>query len=165
MKTTLLVLGVLFIFAQAASAFYMADSSSATMTVGCEVQEINELSVSSDTICLTVDTATAGSEPAGATCTATYDITTNCVQDGKKITGRIDADMPEGLTLKVAAEAPTGAVSAGEKVLSTTPTDLVTGIDAVAESGLGLTFRLETAVEAGAAITVTRTFTMTITDS
>ena len=165
MKKILLAAAVLTLLASMA---FAADSDTNTITY--EVTAINEVAITGD-VTLTVNAAVAGSAPTQAVDnTATYAITTNCADDAKKLTGGIDAAMDDGLTLAVTAEAPTGATSAGAVDISaaitdTSDADLVTVIDAVNESALGLGFTLDATAAAGVIASDTRTFTLTLVDS
>ena len=137
-------------------------SDSATQTVTYEVSAINELSVSSNAVSLTVNAATAGSAPTAATNSATsYAITTN--ETGRKITGAINTDMPAGVTLSATLAGPTGATSSGKKVLSSVTTDLVTGISTLNESGKGIGYELSATSAAGIVPSASKTVTLTIT--
>lgn len=145
------------ISAQAVSA-----ASSTTQTVTYEVQAINELSVSSGTVSLTVNAATAGSAPTTATdSSTTFAITTN--QSTRKITGAIDTNMPSGVTLSVALAAPTGGTSAGSQSLSTVAANLVTGIATLNESAKTITYSLAATSAAGVVASASKTVTLTIT--
>lgn len=140
--------------------------NTAQQTVTYEVSAINEIDVSGNPGALTVSTATAGSEPDSVTdATTTWDITTNCAADAKKMTGDIDTDMPANVTLKINLGAPTGGSSAGQTNLSITAADLVTAIDAVAESGLSITYTLSATVAAGVVTSAAKTVTLTLTDT
>jgi hypothetical protein len=141
-------------------------SNSAPQTVTFQVQAINEISVSGNPAALIVSAATAGSEPDSVSNSATtYAITTNCGADAKKITAAINADMPSGVTLNLTLAEPTNGTSAGAKSLSTLAEDVVTAIDAVAESGLTITYELSATVAAGVLSSDTRTVTLTLTDA
>ena len=165
MTKILLAAAVLILLAPAVFA-----ANSDTNTITYEVTAINEVVITGD-VSLTVDAAVAGVAPTQATdSSATYAITTNCAADAKKLTGGIDEAMDEGLTLKVTAEAPTGATSAGAVNISaaitlTSDVDLVTLIDAVNEDELGLAFTLDATAAAGVIEEDTRTFTLTLVDS
>jgi hypothetical protein len=136
--------------------------NTAQQTVTYEVQPINELSVSASTASVLVSSATAGSAPNVATdTTTTYAITTN--EEGRKITGSLNSDMPIGVTLSVTLAAPTGATSAGKQSLSTTSADLVTGISTLNESGKGISYELAATAAAGVVPSATKTVTLTIT--
>jgi len=136
-------------------------TSTATQTVTYEVTAINEISVSGDPGHLIIDSATAGSQPTGATdATTTYAITTNGTN--MKITGAIDEAMGTGLTLKVNLAAPTGGTSSGDVTLAATAADLVTGITGLAESGKTITYTLSATLAASIASgSKTVTFTLT----
>lgn len=140
-----------------------------TQTVGYEVSAINELSVSGDPAAMNVSTATAGVEPdAVSDATTTFAITTNCGDNGKKITASINTAMPSGVTLNINLAAPTGAVSSGDTDISNanvTALDVVTGIDGVAESAKTITYKLDATVAAGVVASATKTVTLTISDS
>ncbi|MGB2983334.1 MAG: hypothetical protein WBC63_05665 [Candidatus Bipolaricaulia bacterium] len=138
-----------------------------TITVNYEVQAINELAISVAAVTLTIDSATAGSEPDDVTdnSTATYALTTNAATDAKKITAAIDTDMPSNVSLYLTLGAPTGGTSPGELLISATPADVVTAIETVAESTLSMTFRLSATVAAGVVASASKTLTLTLTDS
>ena len=151
---TLLVSGL------AASSLLAANTAQQTVTY--EVSAINELSVSSPTVSLTVSAATAGSAPTAASDTsATYGITTN--ETNRKITGVINSNMPTGVALSISLAAPTGASPEGAKNLSTDATDLVTGISTLNESGKMITYNLSATSAAGVVASATKTVTLTIT--
>ena len=138
-------------------------ANTATQLVSFEVAAINEISVSGDPNTLVINAATPGSNPNPVTESSTkYSITTN--ETNKKIIARIDTAMPTGLTLKVKLDAPTGASSEGDVVLSTTAASVVTGIGPVAESSLTITYTLEATAEAEVS-SGQRTVTFTLTDA
>lgn len=135
---------------------------SATQTVTFAVSAINELAVSGNPGALTVATATAGQAPDAVTdATTSYAITTN--EEGRKITGAINSDMPTGVTLAIALQAPTGASSLGLRPLSSTATDLVTGISLLNDAAKGITYQLSATSAAGVVPSATKTVTLTIT--
>lgn len=140
----------------------MLASNSAQQTVTYEVSAINELSVSSPTVSLTVSAATAGSAPTAASDTSTsYAITTN--ESNRKITGVINSNMPTGVALSISLAAPTGATPEGVKTLSTDATDLVTAISTLNASGKMITYNLSATSAAGVVASATKTVTLTIT--
>jgi hypothetical protein len=111
---------------------------------------------------LTINTAVAGAAPTSVTNgTASWAVTTN--QSFAKITARIPANMPAGLTLSVNLVAPAGAVSAGYKALSTVSVDVVTGVTKVAQAGMLVTYRLDATAAAGVVAAANRVVTYTIT--
>ena len=135
-------------------------ADSATQTVSFEVQAINEISLMGAPS-LIISTATAGSAPTAATASAAYAITTN--QEGRKITGSIEAPMPFGTALSIQLDAPTGATSLGKQVLGTSAVDLVTGISLLNEAGRGISYELTATSAAGVIPAGTREVTLTIT--
>jgi len=136
-----------------------ADSDNQTVTF--TVQTINEFALSGNPGPLTIDSATAGSDPTDATdSSTTYSITTN--DTNKTITGSVDSAMPSGMTLSVELAAPTGATSLGAVSLTTTPQNLVTGIANLAESNLGITYTLSATAAATPEGPSNRTVTLTI---
>jgi hypothetical protein len=161
MKSTIkAVFAALVLAGLGATAAYAGNSAQQTVTY--EVQAINELSVSSPTVSLTVNSATAGQAPNVATdATTTYSITTN--ETGRKITGAINSNMPSGVTLSVTLGAPTGASSAGKQALSTTAVDLVTGISTLNETGKSIGYELAATSAAGVVASASKTVTLTIT--
>ena len=158
MKNTILHSAIAALLIAATPAFA---GNSATQIVSYEVKAINELSVSSESVSLAVDSATAGSAPTAATnSTTTYSITTN--ESDRKIVGALNTDMPSGVTLSVALAAPSGAASAGQVALSTTPADLVTGISTLNETGKAIAYELTATSAAGVVPSASKTVTLTI---
>ena len=136
--------------------------NTATQTVTYEVSAINELSVSSPTVSLTVNAATAGGAPTSATNSSTrYAVTTN--ESNRKITGSINTAMPSGVTLSVALAAVTGATSAGSVALGTSAVDLVSGFSALNESGKSISYTLAASSAAGIVPSASKTVTFTLT--
>jgi hypothetical protein len=151
------------LLAMAGSLAFAAGSD--TITVNYEVQAINELNIDDASVTLTVIGAMPGSDPTQVSDSATYDISTNCAADAKKVTAEIDSAMPSGLTLKINMTAPTGATSAGAVTLSDTPADALTAIDAVSESNINMDFTLDATAEAGVVAAASKTCTLTLTAS
>jgi len=136
--------------------------NSATTTIVVRVLEINELSMDGS-ISLIIDSAVAGQKPDDAVDTATYNITTN--GSNKRITGRINTVMPDGVTLSVNVAAPINSGSSkGFVELTSTDADLVTGITRVAESGLDMTFRLSASLPVRIVSQTSTIVTLTVTD-
>ena len=138
-----------------------AQAQTATQDVTIQVNAISRIAVTGGAQSLTITTATAGSEPTAATATVNWAITTN--QTNQKVTASLDAALPANVTLSANMAQPTGATSAGSQALGTTAVDLVTGISALAQGGLGLTYTLAATAAAGVVASTTRTVTYTIT--
>jgi hypothetical protein len=136
-----------------------------TITVNYEVQAINELNIDGASVTLTVNAATAGAQPNQVTTSSTYDITTNCAANAKKLTAEINSDMPSGVTLTLNVTAPTGGTSSGDVTISSTPANVVTAIDAVAEANINMTFKLDATVSAGVVASASKTLTLTLIDT
>lgn len=137
-----------------------ADTDS--QTVNFSVQAINEIDVAAGPVSLTVNTAAAGSQPTAATAPSSYAITTNAGTDSKKITADLDTAMPAGVTLQVNVAAPSvGSTSLGTVTLTASAVDVVTGIEAVAASGVAINYTLSTTV-AASPVTDSRVVTYTI---
>lgn len=150
----LLVTGTLTINASAAT--------TAEQTVTYEVTAINELSVSSPTVSLTVNAASAGSAPTAASDASTsYAITTN--ESNRKITGALNTAMPSGVSLSASLAAPAGATSVGAVALTGSAQDLVTGISTLNESGKVITYNLSATSAAGVVPSASKTVTLTVT--
>ncbi len=155
----------------ALSANVWAAGDTAVQTVGYDVQEVAQISVTEGSPgTLTISAATPGSVPDPDELLAgTYSITNNAGTDSKKITAAISTGMPSGVTLKVLLAAPDGATSEGSGsngvALSATDADVVTGIDSVNETGLAITYQLSATIDAEAMETAdSRVVTFTITD-
>ena len=120
-------------FALLASAAAHAGNT-ATQTVTFSVSAIIELAVSGNPGALAVSGAAAGSNPTTAMDATTSDwVTAN--QTGQKITGAINTAMPADTTLALTLGTLPGATSAGAVNLTTTATNLVTGISTRAHLG------------------------------
>ena len=138
----------------------VASAQTATQNVSFQVDAINQISFAGSPS-LTINTATAGSNPTSATANATWAVTTN--QSGAKVTASINSAMPSGVTLSVNLSAPAGASSAGAQSLSTTAVDVVTSITKLAQSGITAAYSLDATPVAGVVSSTTRTVTYTIT--
>lgn len=112
-------------------------ADTATQDVDITVQAVNEISVGA-AVTLNVNSATAGVNPTGIA-SSTYSITTNSATS-KKITAQLGSALTAGLTLSTNLQAPSTGTSAGVTALSTTPSDVVTSIEAVAASGLTINY-------------------------
>lgn len=140
-------------------------SESGTLIIYYAVMAIDEIDVNTSTVDLNVQTAPAGSDFDPVLFETSYNITTNCPSNSKKISASIDSDMPNGLKLEVNAIAPQGASSFGYRELGAISSDLVEGIDATASANIPLTFKLTASVSAGNVISGSRTVTITIANS
>jgi hypothetical protein len=141
----------------------VASAQTANQVVTIVIGNINVISVSSGSLTLTINSATAGSAPTDAVNSATsYAVTTN--GSALKVTAALGTAYASGISLALNLGAPTAATSAGSTVLTTTAQDLVTGISGLAESSLGITYTASATLAAapngaGEAQTVTLTIT------
>lgn len=140
----------------------MAQLASDNHTVTVEVAAISELAITGNAT-LTINSATAGSDPDDATdSSASYAVTTN--ESGVKIVASTDVDMAANVTLSVNAVAPAGASSAGATTLSTTAADVVTGLGTVSQAGMSLAYTLAATASAGQVASTAVTVTYTVTN-
>ena len=138
-----------------------ATAQPVTQVVNIEVNAISQIAVTGGDQTLTISTATAGSPLTNASATVSWAVTTN--QLNQKISASLDANLPAGLVLTAQAEAPaSGGLSTGPNVLTTTASDLVTGISTTAEGGLDLTYELSASLTLGV-VSESRLVTYTIT--
>ncbi len=129
------------------------------------VDPINEITVSSTTVTLNIDTANAGAEPVSVTDeSTTMSYTTN--QKNKKITASLSGLYDEGITLEIEVESLSGT-SQGKVELSTTEKDIITGLSNVADQAQQITYTASATVEARPNSELggqTQAVTFTITD-
>lgn len=138
-----------------------ANAQTDTNTITYSIEQVSLVNVAGD-VTLTINSGTAGGGLTSATGNTTYSITNNFTTSGVKLTGALNTAMPTGTTLKLTVSAPSSGSSAGEKTLSTTAQDLVTGIGAVDQSGVSMNFTLEGTVDAGVVNSSTKTLTFTL---
>ena len=134
----------------------------ATQTVNFEVKPINQFSITSTAVTLTITTATAGSEPAPVSdATSRWAVTTN--QTGAKMSASIALAMPTGVTLSVLLAQPAGASSTTTDLSDGTSHDIVTGITKIAAPNLTVTYTLAATAAAGVITADSRVVTYTMT--
>jgi len=135
-----------------------------TTTINYSVAAINELNLDGGPYSITINNATAGVDPDPEPYDGTWDITTNCATNAKKITAQINSDMPAGVSLWFDMQETTGAMAFPD-YLSSTPINIVTSIDATAQSNLYFFLELEALATAGVVESASKTLTVTLTDS
>ncbi|MBU1948725.1 MAG: hypothetical protein KJ927_08445 [Candidatus Eisenbacteria bacterium] len=101
--------------------------TTANHTVTVTVAAINEVAIVGGNVTLTIDSATAGSQPDDATDATTSDLNWTTNEASKKITVATDLADPD-FTLKVVAANVAGGTAAAQVTLSTIAADFVTGI-------------------------------------
>jgi len=156
-------MGLLMVFTIMQASAYAAMSD--TISVSFTIDPINEINIAGTSLTLRVNAAVAGSQPTQVSQSTTYSISTNCVANTKKLTAAINSAMPAGLTLSINVTAPTGAVSSGTTVITNVAANVVTGIDAVAQSDLAVTFYLNATAAAGVVSAASKTLTLTLVDA
>jgi hypothetical protein len=110
---------------------------------------------------LTVNSATAGSQPNAATGNSFY--SANLVFFGQqKVTGYINSNMPANTTLSVRLTAPSGGTSLGNVNLDTTPRDLVIAATQVFFTNVTILYTFRPTVLAGVIPVTSRTVTFTL---
>ena len=161
-RTRNILTTLLFAFFVIAEASFAAGSI-VTQTVAYTIPAVYEISVTGAPS-LTIVPPAAGDQLAEVTdSTAKYAITTN--GSGMKITGKLAAAMPTGITLKINLTAPSVGASVGDVTFTAaTAVDLVTGITQIAESNLGITYKMSATLDA-VAVSSNMVVTLTITDT
>lgn len=96
---------------------------------------------------LVVSTATAGAAPDPVSAAGMYSL--EGITAPSRITARLDAPLPPGVTLRVTLSAPPGAQSAGAAVLSETETELLRDIPPGSWTGLSVRYDLSATAAAG----------------
>jgi hypothetical protein len=121
------------------------------------------LTVSGSPALMRVNTAVAGLPPTSVTSGATtYNIAAKKKTTPLKVTGRLSAAMPPGVTLTVTLTAPTGATSNGAVTLDATTRDLVGNITNTAVEIESITYTLSATAAAGVVTAQSRTVTFTL---
>jgi hypothetical protein len=138
-----------------------ANAQTETATITYSIAQVSLVDIAGD-VTLTINSGTAGGGLTSATGSTTYSITNNFTSSGVKITGSLNTTMPAGTTLKLTLAAPSSGTSAGQKTMTTTAQDLVTGIGAVNQTGVSMDLTLEGTVEAGVINSATKTLTLTL---
>ncbi|MFH1453341.1 MAG: hypothetical protein ABIH00_05110 [Armatimonadota bacterium] len=104
-----------------------------TQTVYYEIDPINEINLSGGDTTLTIDTATAGSEPSADTYgPGQCYVTTN--ETGKKITAVLNANMPANTTLRMWIANFSGAQSNAWVSLTSTAQNMIYSMETLAEN-------------------------------
>lgn len=134
----------------------------ALLLVGADRSYAQTLSVSGSPAEMTVSSAIAGSQPITVTDAATtYSVSALLIQK-KKVTARLSASMPSGVTLQVTLVAPSGATSLGTVSLDTIDRDLITNVANALPETNTITFRLTATTAAGVLVSATRTVTFSL---
>lgn len=135
-----------------------AHAQTATQVIRMEIRPISQLAVRGTTT-FTIP-ARQFKAATVVSSTATYAVTTN--EDNRRITVAIDEPLPAGVSLGMRMDAPAGARSAEEIMLSTVPQTAVTGISRLNAADLGIAFSLTTDQAAVVPEAITRTVRVTL---
>jgi hypothetical protein len=121
------------------------------------------LTVSGSPANLVINTAIAGQPPTSDNdVTTTYTVKAQNKNTPIKITARLNAIMPPGVTLTVNMVAPTGATSDGTVTLDATARELVGNITNTNAQTKGITYTLSATAAAGVVAPQSRTVTLTV---
>jgi hypothetical protein len=139
-----------------------ASAQSDTSTVTYTISPVTLVEIAAD-VSMTINAVNSvGGGLTNATDSTTYAITNNA--GAKKLVGKLNTAMPSNTTLAVQAAAPSGATSIGAVSLNDANQDLVTGIGAVDEVGVNLSFTFGASVNAALVSGATKTLTLTLVD-
>jgi hypothetical protein len=158
MKTITMLLAISILIIGLIGFCSAADNDNHQVTV--TVSAINELALTGGNITLTINTATAGSEPTDdtdATCTLAW--TTN--EASKKVTVVSSLAAPT-YTLKVEATGVTGGTAAAQLTLTNAAQDFVTAV-ATTTGGCTLSYTAQATAAQGTGSDVHTTVTYTVT--
>ena len=112
---------------------------------------------------MVINTAIAGQPPTSDNdATTTYTIKAQNKNNPIKVTGRLNAAMPPGVTLTVNFQAPGGATSNGTVTLDATTRDLVGNINNTNAQTRSITYTLSATAAAGVVTPQSRTVTLTV---
>jgi hypothetical protein len=143
-----------------AAAFLLA-AAIALFTPALGAQSV---AVSGDPGLLSVHSATPGAslDPVSNAAT-TLAVTTT--KPNQKIVARLDAPLPDGITLTIQLGAPDGSLSRGQVRLATTDQELVGGIPTTGtHPGLAIVYTLDATVGAGPLPATARTVVISVVD-
>jgi hypothetical protein len=131
--------------------------------VNYEIKPLTDITIDKDPQPFVINTAVAGEDPTPVTDSSTsYSFSTN--GDTKKIAASLDQEPPAYTTLTVKLAAPSGASSAGEVSLGTSPKDLITGIGRKKARNLGITYTFYADARSGVVQQTVLKVTFTVTD-
>lgn len=139
----------------------VASAQTATQTVTFSVVSSTRVAIGNVTAPATRTSLVADRTRTSAIVAGTsYAIVTN--EKNQKITASLNGALPKSVSLAVALSAPNGAASKGMTPLSTTSTDVVTGITGTDSAALPMSYQWTSAAASAAALR-NRIVTYTIT--
>jgi hypothetical protein len=133
------------------------------LCLGLAASGAQTLTVSGSPAAMVINTAIAGQPPTSKTDgTTTYSVKAGNKNSPIKITGRLNAVMPAGMSLTVTLAATTGATSNGTVTLDATARDLVGDITHTNVRTASITYVISAAPAAGVVAPQSRTVTFTV---
>lgn len=127
------------------------------------VARAQSLSVSGSPGAMVINTAIAGQPPTGASDVATtYNVRAQNRNTPAKITARLNAPMPAGMTLTIQMQLPTGATGGGPITLDATDREILGNITTTNNAARTITYTLSATPEAGVVPIQSRTVTFTL---
>lgn len=130
---------------------------------GSKAAEAQTVNVSGNPGLLRISTAIGGSQPiAVSNSSTTYTVTTGNPNRLYKITARLSAPMPVGVTLTASLAAPPGATALGPIILDAIDRDVVLDIPRRTTATQAITYALSATVAAGVIPNSSRTVTLTL---
>ena len=159
MKRQLFICAILMSLAMAGMAL-AADTDNHQVTV--QVVAINEVGITGGNITLTINSATAGSQPTDDVDNTTCDLAWSTNQSSKKITVQTSLGSPN-FNLKVIAQSVTGGTAGSEVTVGTSAQDFVSSISTTVGS-CDLQYTASATLSDGTGSDI-HTITYTMTDS
>jgi hypothetical protein len=151
-------------FVKLVTAFRQAALVGGLLCLGGGLAGAQTLSISANPPAMIISTAVAGSNPTSVTnATTTYTTKTNIATNKLKITGRVTAILPPGMSLEINLTPVTSGVSNGSVVLTTVAQDLMGPITNTTNQTKTITYKLNATAAAGVVASTTRTVTLTLT--
>ena len=133
------------------------------MCFGAAVSSAQTFTVSGSPGALAITTAIAGQPPtADVDAATTYTVKAQNKNSPIKITARLSAAMPPGVTLTLSMAAPTGATSNGPVTLDATAREIVGNITNTSGLTRSMTYTLSATAAAGVVAPQSRTVTLTV---
>ncbi|MCP4110504.1 MAG: hypothetical protein GY749_34110 [Desulfobacteraceae bacterium] len=146
MKKTAIILLAFGLFSGITSIAAAGEYASETIGVSYDIKEINNLEIENPNMNFVIEGGSSGGNSLTETVINYYNIATNHLPS-VKLTAKLNADMPAGITLHMDAETPgTGTKNPG--YLSATPHDVITGITPVSATHKKMEFTFTVTAEA-----------------
>jgi hypothetical protein len=131
--------------------------------VAAAMAEAQTLSVSGSPTPMVINTAIAGQLPTDASDLATtFSVRAQNRNNPAKITARLNAPMPAGMTLTIQMQLPTGATGGGPIALDATEREIIGNITTTNNAARTITYTLSATPAAGVVPIQSRTVTFTV---